>query len=165
MGILGASPQTVDADDSTFAHGPERESVDLLSSVQGKQTPSDSLEQAVGMTSVLSSSHGPEVQGKETPPSESPEQDQTPPDSPEEATNIVNTSDHVKADNIRVLFRALPEILQYLIDATTVAHDHWQYCDVQTIIATLVVATILCIVFYDLYLYTLQDIDSIILVQ
>ena len=114
MGILGASPQTVDADDSTFAHGPERESVDLLSSVQGKQTPSDSLEQAVGMTSVLSSSHGPEVQGKETPPSESPEQDQTLPDSPEEATNIVNTSDHVKADNIRVLFRALPEILQYL---------------------------------------------------
>jgi hypothetical protein len=141
---------TVDADDSTFAHGTERKSVDLLSSVQGKQTPSDSLEQ---------------VQGKETPPSESPEQDQTPPDSPEEATNIVNTSDHVKADNIRVLFRALPEILQYLIDATTVAHDHWQYCDVQTIIATLVVATILCIVFYDLYLYTLQDIDSIILVQ
>jgi hypothetical protein len=209
MDILGALPPTADTNDSiqilhnlpvSFAPSPSGQSLDFLSSVQDKQTPSDSLEQAVDISLPLSSAHGPKgqsldspssVQGKETPP-DSPEEDvdtslplssvhgpkgysqdspfsvqskQTLSDSPEEAADIMITTldEQVKADNIRVLFSALPEVLQCLIDAATVAECLLKDCGVHIIIAILLVAAILCFILYDLCIYTLQD--NIILVQ
>lgn len=202
MGILGALPPSADADDSiqipgrfpaslvSLAHGPEGQTLDFLSSVQGKETPSGSIEQAADTYSPLSSSHGPEGQslnppssahGKETPP-ESPAQDvdaplpppsagclkgqsenspslvqskQTPSDSPEEAVDIVHTTpdQQIKADDVQVLFRAFPEILQHLIDAAMVLEG----CDGRTIVALVVIVFTLCFVLYDLCIYTLQD--------
>ena len=146
MGILdpsAASPHSPqmaslnanDLSDSMFAHCPKGNS-------NGIQTPPDSPEQVQDLMGALSSAHGHEgqslssLQAKEAL-SDSPlaEQDQMLPDNvnPEKVMNIV----------IR------------FIDAATMA---W-YCDVQTIITTLAIVTVVMI-FYNLYI-SLQALEDI----
>jgi hypothetical protein len=48
-GILGALPQTADAHESAFAHSPEGQ---YLSSIQGKETLSDSPEEAADIVNT-----------------------------------------------------------------------------------------------------------------
>lgn len=188
-GILGALPPTADADDSiptptsnayshtlplSFALGPEGQTLDFLSAVQGKQIPSDGLEQDADTSLPLSDNleeaadivNTTSIQGKQIP-SDSLEQDVDTSlplsDGPEEAADITNTTSgqEVKADNIRELFGAFPEVLQHLIDAATVVEyvgGLLKDRDVHIIIAVLVVGTVLSFVLYDLCIYIQYDI-------
>lgn len=143
-GILGALPQraqTADADDSTFSYGLKGESLEFMHSESSHSHDSEA---------VMSSALGPEGQSPSLVQSK-----ETPSDSAEGAVDIVDTLGQ-QVQGIQVSFNTLPEILQHLIDAATVAEALSKDRDV---LIPMVVALVGAIMFYIFYLvyYTLRD--------
>lgn len=183
MGILGSFklPPTADANDDSiqpppsdvcsFAHWrgprPEGQTLDFLSSVQDRQTPSGSSEQDLDTSLPLPSSPS-----------------SIPSDSPQDAAEIANTTSdqQVKADDIQVLMNALPEILHLIIGVVFSAFPQILQCILGVVIVAaswylrneynmrrvvnlvimLVIGAVLYFVLYDMCIYIQDD---IILVQ